>query len=53
MKNCMRSDCSEYSKIVALMPTFFIGKVGAKIFTKHPLALFNNNRPKEMRYRLH
>jgi len=43
----MRGDHFEYSKFVALMLRFFIGKVGAKIFAKHPLALFNNNRPKK------
>ena len=51
-KNSMRSDWFEYSNIVALILTFFIGKVGAKLFTKHPLALFNNTRPKKKHYRL-
>jgi hypothetical protein len=46
----MRSDCFEYSKIVALMPRFFIGKIGAKIFAKHPLALFNVTKPQDIKY---
>ena len=43
-KNSMGSDCFEYGKIVALISTFFICKVGAKFFTKHPLELLNNTR---------
>ena len=51
-KNSMRSDWFEYSNIVALILTFFIGKVGDKLFTKHLLAFFNNTRPKKKQYKL-